>query len=219
MSICVPRRSSALVLAALLFIPMSLSAQDARGTILGRVADSSDAVIIGAEVRATNVATGVSAVSRSNDAGSYVLAYLLSGTYTVEVENKGFKRFNRPGIQVRVGDLVRIDVVLEVGDQTQTVQVTAETPLLDTVDASLGQVVNERQIAELPSFGGAPYNLALMAPGMVNTTNLRQRYVGTPGAQGDFAVDGTGQRNSDFTIDGVPNSMDKGIVFVPPQMF
>jgi hypothetical protein len=207
-----------LVLAALLFIPLSLSAQDARGTILGRVADSSDAVIIGAEVRATNVATGVSAVSRSNDAGSYVLAYLLSGTYTVEVENKGFKRFNRPGIQVRVGDLVRIDVVLEVGDQTQTVQVTAETPLLDTVDASLGQVVNERQIAELPSFGGAPYNLALMAPGMVNTTNLRQRYVGTPGAQGDFAVDGTGQRNSDFTIDGVPNSMDKGIVFVPPQM-
>ncbi len=175
-------------------------------------------MIVGAEVRITNNATGVAAVSRSNEAGSYVLAYLLPGTYTIEAENKGFKKFVRPGIQVRVGESVRVDIVLEVGDQTMTVQVTAETPLLDTVDASLGQVVNERQIAELPSFGGAPYNLALMAPGMVNTTNLRQRYVGTPAAQGDFAVDGTGQRNSDFTIDGVPNSLDKGIVFVPPQM-
>ncbi len=207
-----------LILAVLLSMPLPLAGQDARGTLLGRVADSSDAVIIGAEVRVTNVATGVSAVSRSNEAGSYVLAYLLPGTYTLEAESKGFKKFVRPGIQIRVGDSVRVDIALEVGDQTQTVEVTAETPLLDTVDASLGQVVNERQISELPSFGGAPYNLALMAPGMINTTNLRQRYVGTPAAQGDFAVDGTGQRNSDFTIDGVPNSLDKGIVFVPPQM-
>jgi hypothetical protein len=206
------------VLALLFLTPAVVVAQDARGTLLGRVADASGAVIVAAEVRATNVATGVAAVSKSNDAGSFVLAYLLPGTYTVEVENQGFKKFIRPGVQVRVGDSVRVDIVLEIGNQTETVKVTAETPLLDTVDAALGQVVNERQIAELPSFGGAPYNLALMAPGMINTTNLRQRYVGTPAAQGDFAVDGTGQKNSDFTIDGVPNSMDKGIVFVPPQM-
>jgi hypothetical protein len=209
---------AAIMVAAFLLMSCCLRAQDARGTILGRVADSSGAVITGADVRATNTETGVSAVSKSNEAGNFVLAYLLPGVYRVEAEFKGFKKFMRQGIQVRVGDQVRVDIPLEIGNQTETVQVTAETPLLDTVDASLGQVVDQRQIQELPSFGGAPYNLALMAPGMINTTNLRQRYVGTPGAQGDFAVDGTGQKNSDFTIDGVPNSMDKGIVFVPPQM-
>ena len=196
----------------------SLRAQDARGTILGRVADPSDAVITGAEVRVINVATGVRAVSKTNDAGNYVLAYLLPGAYILEVERTGFKKFTRQGIEVRIGDSVEIEVVLQVGSQAETVQVTAETPLLETVDASLGQVVDERRIAELPSFGGAPYNLALMAPGTMNSTNLRVRYVGTPGAQGDFAVDGAGRNNNEFTIDGVPNTMDKGIVFVPPQM-
>ncbi len=208
----------ALAMAVLLLTPIVLCAQDARGNIVGRVTDSTDAIVAGAEVRATNTATNVTVVSKSNEAGNFVLAYLLPGTYTIEAEFKGFKKFVRQGIQVRIGDQVRVDIPLEVGNQTETVQVTAETPLLDTVDASLGQVINERQIAELPSFGGAPYNLALLSPGMINTTNLRVRYVGTPAAQSDFAVDGTGQRNSDFTIDGVPNSLDKGIVFVPPQM-
>ncbi|HEU0138458.1 MAG TPA: TonB-dependent receptor [Bryobacteraceae bacterium] len=199
-------------------MPVSLRAQDARGSIVGRVADSTDAVIAGAEVRATNVATGVAAVSKTNEAGNYVIAYLLPGRYTVEVEFAGFKKFVRQGIEVRVGDTVNIEAVLEIGNQAETVVVTAETPLLETADASLGQVVDERRIAELPSFGGAPYNLTLMAPGTINSTNLRQRYVGTPGAQGDFAVDGAGMRNNEFTIDGVANSLDKGIVFVPPQM-
>ena len=213
------RLLTALVAAALLLAPVPLSAQgDARGSILGRVTDATDAGITGADVRAINVATGVSAISKTNMAGNYVLAYLLTGTYTVEVETKGFKKFVRPGIEVHIGDAVRVEAVLQVGNQAETVQVTADAPILETADASVGQVVDQRRIQELPTFGGAPYNLALMASGTMNTTNLRERYVGTPGAQGDFAVDGTGQRNSDFTIDGVPNSMDKGIVFVPPQM-
>lgn len=197
--------------------PTILRSQDARGSIAGIVSDPTGAVVIGAQVRATNVATGVPAVSKTNEAGSYVLAYLLPGQYTIEVEMSGFKKFVRPNIEVRVGDNVSLEVILQVGNQAEIVQVTAETPLLETADASLGQVLDERRIAELPSFGGAPYNLVLMAPGIVNNTNLRARYVGTPGAQGSFSLDGAGQ-NNEFTIDGVPNTMDKGIVFVPPQM-
>ena len=87
--------------------PVSLLAQDARGTIVGRVADSTDAVVTGAEVRVTNTSTGVSAVSKSNDTGNFVLAYLLPGVYTVEAEFKGFKKFVRQGVQVRIGDQVR----------------------------------------------------------------------------------------------------------------
>ena len=210
--------AAATLAAFTLLSPFSVGAQDARGSIVGRVADTTEAVITGAEVRAANIATGVRAVSKTNEAGNYVLAYLLPGTYTLEVESTGFKKFIRQGIEVRVGVTVEVPVVLELGSQSETVQVTAETPLLETVDASIGQVVDERRIAELPSFGGAPYNLALMAPGTMNSTNLRVRYVGTPGAQGDFSVDGAGRNNNEFAIDGVPNTMDKGIVFVPPQM-
>ncbi len=206
-----------LTLAMALLIPASLNAQDARGNITGRVADSSGAVVAGAEVRATNTATGVSAIAKTNEAGNYILAYLIPGRYDIEAEISGFKRFVRKGIEVRIADTVRVDIALEIGDQKETVQVTAETPLLETADSSMGQVVDQRRIQELPLFGGAPYDLVLMAPGVMNSTNLRQRYVGTPGAQASFSSDGSGSGKSEFTIDGVANSMDKGIVFVPPQ--
>ncbi len=208
---------SVLALAMALLIPASLNAQDARGNIAGRVVDSSGAVVAGAEVRATNAATGVSAIVKSNEAGNYVLAYLIPGKYDIEAEISGFKKFVRKGIEVRIADTVRVDIGLEIGDQKEVVQVTAETPLLETADSSVGQVVDERRIQELPLFGGAPYDLVLIAPGVMNSTNLRQRYVGTPAAQSSFSIDGSGDRKSEFTIDGVSNSMDRGIVFVPPQ--
>ena len=138
MSISPRRIAAAAVLATIaLTAPAWLRAQDARGTIQGRVTDPTDAVIANAEVRAVNVATGVAAVSRSNETGNYILAYLIPGTYTVEVEMTGFKKFVRQGIEVRVGDNVPVPIRLEVGSQTETVQVTAETPLLETLDASL----------------------------------------------------------------------------------
>jgi len=214
---CGERLLTALLLVMVLLIPASLNAQDARGNITGRVADSSGAVVAGAEVRATNTATGVSAIAKTNEAGNYMLAYLIPGRYDIEAEISGFKKFVRKGIEVRIADTVRVDIALEIGDQKETVQVTAETPLLETADSSMGQVVDQRRIQELPLFGGAPYDLVLMAPGVMNSTNLRQRYVGTPGAQASFSSDGSGSGKSEFTIDGVANSMDKGIVFVPPQ--
>jgi hypothetical protein len=76
---------------ALLFAPLALWGQETRGTILGRVTDSSGAVIAGAEIRATNSATGVAATARSNEAGNYVLPYLLAGDYTVQAGMAGFK--------------------------------------------------------------------------------------------------------------------------------
>ncbi|MEK7405270.1 MAG: carboxypeptidase regulatory-like domain-containing protein [Acidobacteriota bacterium] len=203
--------------ALVVFLPAAVLAQDARGTILGRVTDPSEAVIPGAEVRVTNAATGVAVVAKTNQAGNYVLAYLLPGAYRLEAETTGFKKFVRENIEVRVGDTLEIDIAMQVGTPTETVQVTAETPLLQTAEASVGQVVDERRIMDLPSFGGGVYGLALVAPGAMNTTNLRQRYVGTPYAQSDFAVDGAGRMKNEFTIDGVANTMDGTIVFVPPQ--
>src|SRR6185369_11833058 len=109
---------------------LSAFAQDPRGTVLGRVTDASGAVIAGAEVRITNENTGVAASAKTNDAGNFTLPYLLSGTYTVSSEHQGFKKWNRPGVQVRINDSVEVDIDLQLGATSETVEVSATTPLL-----------------------------------------------------------------------------------------
>lgn len=212
--------AAALVVLAAAFLA---SAQETRGTVLGRVSDPSGAVIAGAEVRATNVATGVAAAARSNEAGNYTLPYLLPGPYTITAELAGFKRFVREGIQVRVNDSVEVNITLQVGDVTETVEVRAETPLLSTSEASLGQVIDQRRVAELPSFGGSAMVLVQLSPGVLNTTDLRLAKGGSfsINKNSQFSTDGAGQYNNSFTLDGVTNTQASGtsarVGFIPPQ--
>src|SRR6267378_7691456 len=96
--------SAALTLAVLL--GSALFAQEGRGTINGRVMDPSGASVAGAEVRATNAATGASAAAKANETGNYTIPYLLPGTYTLTAELNGFKKTERTGIDVRVNDVL-----------------------------------------------------------------------------------------------------------------
>lgn len=195
--------------------------QDARGTILGRVVDSSDAVVPGAEVVVTNIAMGVRVSARANAAGNFTLPYLIPGNYTLTVEMQGFRKFARENIQVRVNDQIEVNPKLEVGAATETVQVTAETQVLSTADSSLGQVVDERRVTELPLFSGNALELVQLAPGTSNGTNLRLRKAGFNNAPSQFTTDGSGNYNNEFTIDGVTNLYSDGtqprVAFSPPQ--
>lgn len=94
----------------------SIYAQDARGTLVGRVIDPTGASIPDAEVRAINNSTKVVAAARSNASGNYALPYLIPGTYTVQVEMQGFKKFLRENIQIRVNDMVAMDITMAIGD-------------------------------------------------------------------------------------------------------
>src|SRR3954452_8451410 len=118
------------------------SAQESRGTITGRVIDSSGAVIPGADVRAVNTQTGTIATAKANDAGSYTVPYLVPGTYDLSADFAGFKKTERPGIQVRVNDVLSVDLTLEIGNATETVEVKGGAPLLEASTVSLGQVVD-----------------------------------------------------------------------------
>src|SRR5690349_20782532 len=106
--------------ALLLGFLMPLAAQEARGTLLGRVTDTSDAVLVGAKVEATNVDTGIRFSSTTNRTGDYVFPLLVPGTYAVNVEHTGFKSYSRGGIVLRVADQVAINVTLEIGQASQT---------------------------------------------------------------------------------------------------
>lgn len=183
-----------------------MQAQEARGTLLGRVTDQSGAVIAGAKVEAANVENGARYSSVTNRTGDYIFPLLVPGTHTITVENPGFKKYTRTGVIVRVNDQVAINVQLEVGQASQTVEVMAETPLLDTSSASIGQVVNTRTIMELPLKDGMVLTLATLAPGVIFTPEsagyVRPFDTSSPST---MSIDGTRSGSNQFMVDGAPN--------------
>ena len=118
------------VVLALAAASLTASAQDFRGTITGRILDSSNARLPGVTVTATNVATNVDSSSTTNGEGDYSIQFLTPGTYTVTAELSGFKKVSRPGIEVRIGDKLDVNMTLDVGRMEETVSVTAESPVL-----------------------------------------------------------------------------------------
>lgn len=198
-------------------------AQDPRGGILGTVTDATGAAVPGVRVRATSTETGVSASANTTQNGEFRIPYLLAGPYRVNAEVTGFKSFVRDKVEVRVGEFVDLSIRMELGSMTETVQVTAETPVLETASASLGQVIDQRRIQELPQRGGNPLELALLTPGVVNAGNMRLRKAMAPEATSEIAADGAGRYNNEFQIDGISNmSADRGrgygrVAFSPPQ--
>jgi hypothetical protein len=201
----------------------ALFAQDPRGGITGSVVDSSGAVIPGVRIRATNNETGVSVPATSSQAGTFTIPYLLPGFYRVNAELTGFKSFVRDKVEVRVSEMVDLTIPMVVGEVTETVEVSAESPMLETASSSLGQVMDQRRISELPQRGANPLELALLTPGVVNATNLRLRKAMAPEATSQIAADGAGTYNNEFQIDGISNvSADRGsgygrVAFSPPQ--
>jgi hypothetical protein len=196
---------------------LPMRAQEARGTLLGRVSDSSDAIIAGAKVEAANADTGVRFSSVTNSTGDFLFPLLVPGSYSITVENAGFKKYTRSGIAVRVNDQVTINVELEVGQASQTVNVTAETPLLDTSSASIGHVVDGRTIMELPLKDGMVLTMATLAPGVIFTPEsagyVRPFDTSSPST---MSIDGTRSGSNQFMMDGAPNMQGTQVAYSPP---
>src|SRR5215475_11317559 len=204
-----------------LIAPATTSAQEARGTISGKVKDSSDAVVPGVSVRITDVARGTTITATTNAAGLYQAPYLLPGTYQITVEVSGFKKYVRGGIVLRIGDTLDLPVQLEIGQTSDTITVTAETPTLDTTSGSMGQTVDNRRVAELPLVHGDPYFLIGLSTGVNFARDPKLDRPFEPTHIVGFAMDGTRPNRSDLTIDGVPstataNANEVTASYVPP---
>src|ERR1039458_2568807 len=149
--------------------------QETRGKLVGRVTDSSGGILVHAQVRATNSATDVAAEVRSDAAGYYEIPFLIAGTYTLECEAAGFKKFVRPGIELRIGDTFQVSIEMAVGAMTEQIEVRAATPLLAVGEASLGQVVEGRLAEELPTRGGSAMFFDQTTPGVQLVGNAALR--------------------------------------------
>ncbi len=195
--------------------------QDVRGTILGRVTDAQEATIAGASLKVTNTATGVGVSATTNEQGNFTAPFLLIGTYRIEATATGFKKTVRE-VELRVNDRLEVNLMLSIGDVTDTVTITAETPMLDTASASVASVVDARRVAELPVAHGEPYALMALSGGV--------SFAGDPGLDrpfepshvANYAIGGSRGLKNELTLDGAPNAASTGgagevaASYVPP---
>src|SRR5688572_15706693 len=146
-------------------------AQSFTGRIVGTVTDSTGAVVAGAQVKATDVATNRTQSATTNETGNYGLTELRRGEYAIEVSSAGFKQFVRRGIQLSIGQQARVDVRLEVGAVSESVEVVADAGLLETVDSVLGKVVDNKRITELPLNTRNVFSLLYLTPGVTGSVS------------------------------------------------
>ncbi len=192
-----PTRSFAVICA----FALSLYAQIDTGSIVGAVRDVSGASIPKASVSITNKATNIAASTTTNDSGEYQFNALRPGSYTVKASASGFSAQIVNDIEIHVQSRPSVDFQLQVGDVTQTVEVTAASPLLNTQSADVGGVVQEQQIKDLPLNGRRYADLALLEPGIQkNLTNTNNT------APDRFSSNGNLETQNYFSLDGVDNN-------------
>jgi len=197
-------RQATRVLVALLCIVSStlLTAQSTGGRILGRVADPSGAIVVGAKVTLTNEATGVTRDSKTNDGGDYVLLEVQPGQYSIKVEQQGFTTVLRRGVTLEVNQVVTLNLTLQVGQTKEVVEVTSEAPLVDTTSTQLGAVVNDRSISQLPLNARDTYQFLQLQPGVMSTVGSANSVVYGNDKAGAVSVNGGRGRSNNFSVNG-----------------
>jgi hypothetical protein len=199
-------RRLSVVLGLLCLFSLVGAAQESRGQIIGRVSDPSGAVIVGAAIRAINVATNVATTASSTETGDFTLPFLVAGEYEVTVESQGFKKFERKGIAVRIQDSVSLSVTMQIGNNTESVEVRDESPLLESSTASMGQVLDQRRIQELPVNYNNALMLAQLTPGVTNLSTNNQTQTFTSSTPSNISINGVPNNDLAFTIDGASNN-------------
>jgi hypothetical protein len=207
----------ALTVAALLTASRG-DAQVERGSFLGKVADSSGAIIPQAAVTLTNDETGVVLATKTNDAGEYNFQDLNPGRYSLAVEATGFSKFTKTHMQVDVGGRVVTDVSLQPGKTDVSVTVQGGYQELSTNSASLGIVVEQKAITDLPLIYGNPFALEVLAPGVTLSGVNPNIHVYDSGSA-TVSVNGSALNALDYKLDGGPDNRIRYSAYTPSTEF
>lgn len=183
-------------------------AQGGSAVLSGTVTDASGAAVPNAHVTATNVDTNLVLNADSNNSGLYRFPTIPPGRYVISSNVKGFQKFQQTGVVLTVSQQATIDIGLHVGSESETVNVTAGAPLMNTTNAEVSNTVGEHAIRELPLNGRDPSSLVLLSPGTVNVLNTGagtlQGETTFPNESGASAGGGR-QGSTLYLLDGVPN--------------
>ena len=194
-------RSLAMVTVCLLCSSL-LFAQGTGGRILGRVADSTGAVLANVKVTATNEATGATLSAVTNSNGDYVFPQVPVGTYTVSFDLAGFKTILQKGVKLDVNQVITLNNTMQVGETKETVEVTSEAPLVDTTSTQLGAVMENRQVQNLPLNSRDTYQLLQLQPGVMSTVGSSNTLIYGSDSPGAVSVNGGRGRSNNFSVNG-----------------
>jgi len=192
---------------------VSAPAQTITGAFTGTLTDQSGAVVPNAKVTATNTGTNVTYTAQSNDAGVYNLLFLPVGNYNLAAEVSGFKKATTGPFGLQVNQTARVDFKLEVGETSQSVEVTTAAPVLQTESTQTGESLQTKQLTELPLKGRNFVALTLLVPGAVspNPEAMNSRFGARP------YVNGNREQTNNFMLDGVDvnDSIDNRVGYSP----
>lgn len=206
------------VAALVMLLPLALSAQEFRGTITGSITDASGAQIAGAKVIVNEVNTNTKTETVSDASGHYTAPFLLPGDYDVIITAPGFKESVRKAIHVGAGDHPVIDAKLDVGDSKQTIEVTADVPLVNSENASVGQAITTKEVEDLPLNGGTPLSFAALAMGVIATGQPGLIHPFDAGAAAGWSIGGTASQTNEILVNGSPDATwDGRLAYSPPR--
>jgi hypothetical protein len=198
--------------------PVPVHSQAVTATLLGAVTDSGGAVVANATVTATEAATAAVRTSQSNSSGNYVFPNITPGQYAITVQQDGFKREVRQNIDVPVNSSIRVDVQLQIGSITQTVEVTTAPPLLQTDRADTGAKIETAQLVGLPASGNRNFQSLLnLVPGTTRASFQHSQFFNAASSLQTY-VNGQMRMGNNYQIEGIDDNERTGLlqIIVPP---
>ncbi len=201
-----------LTLGLLLLLSFTTSAQVTTADLVGTIKDNSGAVVSGAKVTLTNVATNVTRSLVTDGSGNYVFTGLQPGGYTLTAEAQGFRKVERTGLELQVNQRAQVDVDLQVGAVGDTVTITGSVPLLESQSSVLGSVIQERQVQDLPLNGRNFVQLAILSPGVSGAGSGMRGSIMSGSRPDDLRpgtelfVNGNRESSNNYLYDGIDNN-------------
>src|ERR1051325_2404879 len=192
--------------------------QAVTATVVGTITDASGAVVVNAKVVITETNTGVSRTSNTNESGNYTFPNLPPGTYAVAAEQPGFKKISRGGVDVLVDTTTRVDLTLQPGQIVDTIEVTAETPALQTDRADIGRKIETAQLANLPTaYNRSFQSLLNLVPGTTRAFAPHSEFFNSQGSL-TTQVNGVSRLGNNVQFEGVDNNHRTGLltILIPP---
>jgi len=207
----------AAVLVAFAIAATPAHAQTGAASMTGLITDQSGAAVPGATVTATNQATNVDYTAVTNEAGNYTITSVPIGTYVIKAELTSFKTATTKPITVEAKQILRLDFKLEVGGLEQNVEVTSESPVLQTESATVGEVISGTTLSSLPLNGRNTGQLSLLLPGTVTPNPSTFTAIRNTGSGGRPYVNGNREQTNNYTLDGVDmnESIDNLVAYQP----
>ncbi len=210
------RREPAKAVFSLCALAACLAAQSYQGGVRGSVMDQQGAVVPNVRVTLTNEATSVGRSTLATANGTYVFSDVDPAKYTVSAESPGFKKYEQAGIVVGTQEFLTVDLKLEVGSMTQSVTVTEEVPLVESSNASQGQVIDNQQLTDLPNLGRNPFMMSKVAQNVMPVGDPAYNRMEDQSGSSQISIAGGPVRGNNYLLDGVPiTDADNRAMIIP----